>query len=70
MTQPLGTTPKFMAVFEQIFNGNSIVLKLFSCVSSKLSMPTKIDDYILMEFDFSALPNSSGSAFELSTTSL
>ena len=64
----MGNTPKFQAVFNQTYGGETTTLKLYSCVSSKLSMPTKIDDYIIPEIDFSAFANASGSVFELSMT--
>ena len=66
----MGTTPKFQAVFNQIYSGQSTTLKLFSCVSTKLSMPTKIDDYTIPEIDFSAFANSAGSVFELSMSAV
>jgi hypothetical protein len=65
----MGTTPRFEAVFTQTYNGNNLVLKLFQCVSSKLTMPTKIDDYVINEVDFMAFANAAGVVFELSTTS-
>ena len=62
----MGSTPKFMAVFEQSYGGNTTVLKLYSCVSTKLSLPTKIDDYTIPELDFSAFANGAGLVFDLS----
>ena len=61
----MGNTPKFQAVFTQIYGGQTTTLKLYSCVSSKLSLPTKIDDYTIPEIDFSAFSNASGNVFEL-----
>jgi len=65
----MGTTPRFEAVFAQSYNGNFLTLKLFQCVSSKLTMPTKIDDYVINEVDFQAFANAAGTVFELSTSS-
>ena len=61
----MGNTPKFQAVFTQSYGGQTTTLKLYSCVSSKLSMPTKIDDYVIPEIDFAAFANASGNVFEL-----
>lgn len=63
----MGTTPKFIAVFNQVYNGQQTTLKLFSAVANKLTLPTKIDDYVINEIDFMAYQNAAGSVFELST---
>lgn len=65
----MGTTPRFQAVFSQTYAGNTLTLKLFACTSSKLAIPTKIDDYVINEVDFMAFANAAGNVFELSTTS-
>lgn len=65
----MGITPKFAANFNNAYGGNSLNLQLFSCVSNKLSLPTKIDDYIIQEFDFMAYANAAGQTFSLSASS-
>ena len=62
----MGTTPKFQAVFQSIYEGHTINLTLFSCVSSKLTIPTKNDDYTIAELDFSAFANAGGQVFSMS----
>jgi hypothetical protein len=64
----MGATPRFEAVFTQNYGGNSTTLKLLACTSSKLTMPTKIDDYVINEIDFMAYANAAGNVFELSTS--
>lgn len=48
----MGLTPTFRAVFSQPFNGRQATFQLNSCVSSKLSFPTKQDDWTISEIDF------------------
>jgi hypothetical protein len=48
----LGTAPTFMAVFTNTFNGQQQTLTLNSCMSNKLSLATKLDDWTIPEFDF------------------
>jgi hypothetical protein len=68
-TNPLmGQAPRFMATFSESYENKNIVLTLYSCMSSKLSMPTKIDDYIIGEMDFEAYANAAGQVFQFSTT--
>ena len=62
----MGTTPKFQATFNNQYGGNGTTLVLYSCVASKLTFPTKIDDYVIQEFDFMAYANAAGQTFTLS----
>ena len=55
--QFMGTTPRFGLTLFQVFEGNQQVLELYNAVSAKLSYPTKIDDYVVTEMDFSAFAN-------------
>lgn len=58
--QLLGTTPTFQAVFYTTFQGQAISLKLNNCTSNKLSFQTKLEDFIMPEFDFSCFADASG----------
>ena len=70
MPNPLmGTTPRFQATFNQIYEGLTTTLILYSCVASKLTMATKVDDYIIPELDFMAFANAAQNVFELTTSS-
>jgi hypothetical protein len=74
--QLLGTTPVFKATFYQQISpfgiGGSAVnaplaLRLNACTSTKFSLPTKLDDWTITEFDFSAFADASGTIGYLST---
>ncbi len=58
--QLLGTTPTFQAVFYTTFQGQAISLKLNNCTSSKLSFHTKLEDFVMPEFDFSCFADAAG----------
>ncbi len=58
--QLLGTTPTFQALFYTTFQGQAISLKLNNCTSNKLSFQTKLEDFVLPEFDFSCFADASG----------
>jgi hypothetical protein len=58
--QLLGTTPTFQALFYTTFQSQAISLKLNNCTSNKLSFQTKLEDFILPEFDFSCFADASG----------
>lgn len=57
----MGKTPKFAVTLFQQYKGNQIVLVLNRCVSGRFNFPTRIDDYIIQDFDFSASADASGS---------
>ncbi|QBR70661.1 hypothetical protein CU048_04525 [Beijerinckiaceae bacterium] len=58
--QLLGTTPTFQAVFYTTFQGQAITLKLNNCTSNKLSFQTKLEDFVMPEFDFSCFADAAG----------
>jgi hypothetical protein len=56
----IGTTPTFQAVFYTTFQSQAVTLQLNNCVSSKLSFGTKLEDFVMPEFDFSCFADASG----------
>lgn len=58
--QLLGTTPTFQAQFFTTFQGQAVSLTLNNCTSSKLSFKTKLEDFVMPEFDFSCFADSAG----------
>ena len=65
--QLMGTTPVFKATFYTTYSGEGMALRLNACTATKLSMPTKIDDWTISEFDFTAFADASGTIGYLST---
>lgn len=63
--QPLGYIPTFKAELYAPYLGKSLVLTLPACVATKLSFPTKLDDFTIPEFDFSAFADSTGVVVDL-----
>lgn len=64
----MGTTPQFKVTLFQPFEGNQVVLVLNKCVSSRLTFPTRIDDYVIQDLDFSAFADAGGTVGQWSTT--
>ena len=60
INQLTGTTPTFAAQFYSTFQGQAVSLKLRNCTSSKLSFGTKIEDFVVPEFDFSCFADPTG----------
>ena len=65
--QLMGTTPTFKATFYTTYGGSGTALRLNACTANKLSIPTKIDDWTISEFDFMAFADASGTIGYLST---
>lgn len=68
----MGYTPTFIGTFYQsrATQGSSgqLTLRLNECVSSHLSIPSRIDDYAIPDFDYQAFSNGSNVVGTLSTT--
>jgi hypothetical protein len=62
--QLMGLTPTFKATFYTSKTTQGVpaglMLVLNACTASKLSLPTKTDDYEIQEFDFSAFADATG----------
>lgn len=65
MNMPLGYIPTFKAELFAPYSGKTLCLTLMSCVGTKLSFPTKLDDFMIPEFDFSAMADSAGKVMTL-----
>lgn len=64
--QLLGNAPQFIAVFTQTFNGKSLTWVLNACMSSKLGLTTKLEDFTIPSFDFQAFADASNEVGSIS----
>lgn len=53
----MGVAPTWQMVLTETFNNETFVLVLYSCTSSKLTFPFKLDDFTISELDFQAQAN-------------
>jgi hypothetical protein len=60
----MGQAPQFRADFFNQLGGNGLALTLYACVSNKLALQTKLDDFMIPELDFSAFADSSGNVLK------
>lgn len=61
MTNPLlGNTPTFGANLFTTFQNKPLTVSLPNCVSSKLAMATKLDDFLIPELDFDIFADVAG----------
>lgn len=58
--QLLGTTPSFTAQFYTTFQGTPVTLRLNNCTSSKMAFMTKLEDFVIPEFDFECFADAAG----------
>lgn len=58
--QLLGTTPTFQSNLYTTFQGVAMTLKIPNCTSSKLTFPTKLDDFVMPDFDFTIFADAAG----------
>lgn len=64
--QLLGTSPQFLVVLTEVFQSKKLTLTLNACMSSKLTLATRLEDFIIPDFDFSAFADSSDTIGKLS----
>ena len=55
-----GVQPTFTMIVQRQYNGVQESFKLWSCIASKLSLPTKMADWGITELDFSCFADSAG----------
>lgn len=56
---PMGYAPSFKCDLYLPYQGKSMILSMNNCISSKFSMATKLDDFLVPEFDFEAFADAS-----------
>lgn len=57
--QLLGNAPQFMMALTETFNGKQFTLTLNACMSSKLTLATKLEDFMIPQFEFQAFADAS-----------
>lgn len=55
---PMGYAPTFRCDLTESYNGKIVTFTLNSCISTKLGIASKLDDFWIPEFDFSAFSDS------------
>ncbi len=68
MNLPMGYAPTFQAEFSIPYQGKNFVIKLENCIASKLGFATKLDDFMIPEFDFSCFASSNGKVLTYALT--
>jgi hypothetical protein len=68
----MGYTPTFVGTFYQQRNTQGgtgqLTLRLNECVSNHLTIPSRLDDYALQDFDYNAFSSGAGSIGTISTS--
>ena len=64
--QLLGTSPQFLAVFTEVYRSKKMTIVLNACMSSKLTIATKLEDFTIPSFDFQAFADASDNIMTIS----
>ncbi|MBA3034814.1 MAG: hypothetical protein KKF85_03385 [Gammaproteobacteria bacterium] len=59
--ETMGYTPSFTLLLQNGYDGKNLVCKLNRCVSGKLSLPLKSDDFAIYDFEAEAFADAGGS---------
>jgi len=65
---PMGYAPSFRAAFLMPFQGKNLTLTLPNCIGSKLTIATKLDDFLIPDFDFEAFADAGGNVIQIGTS--
>jgi hypothetical protein len=68
--QLMGTQPVFKVVLNEVYLGKALTLELNQCISTKLSLDFKNEDWTIPEFDFGAFADSSNNVYTISLDDL
>ena len=68
--QLMGMQPVFKVVLNETYLGKSLTLELNQCISTKLSLDFKNEDWTIPEFDFGAFADASNNVYTLSLDDL
>lgn len=58
--ETMGYTPSFAMLLQNGYDGKNLVCKLNRCVSGKLSLPLKSDDFAIYDFEAEAFADAAG----------
>ena len=62
----LGQSLYFKIVWNGSYQGQQCTFELLRCIASKLTFATKLDDFTIPEFDFSAMADDAGNLYTVS----
>ena len=65
----MGSAPRFKGVFTEVYENNVVTLILNRCICPDMSLPTKIDDYVIQDISIEAFADASNNVFTLGMTS-
>lgn len=65
---PMGYAPSFKVDLMMPYNGKTVIFTLPNAISTKMSFATKLDDFMVPEFDFSGFADSSGNVVTYALT--
>ncbi len=61
-----GYAPVFQAALQGVFNNQVMAVQLYQCVSTKITIPTKMEDFMIQDFEFSCFVNAAGQLMTIS----
>lgn len=64
----IGTTPTFQLDYYTSFNqptAKPLVVRVFACISSKIALSFKLEDFMMPEYDFEFFANAAGNVMEI-----
>lgn len=63
---PIGNTPTFQIDFATVYAGSNYYVRMYACVSNKLSRQHKLVDFMMPEIDFGFFANAAQQVYQVS----
>lgn len=67
LSQPMGYSPSFAVDLLMNYQGQQLTVHLYNATSAKLNMQTKVDDFLIPQFDFDAFADTQNRIMDWST---
>lgn len=67
LSQPMGYSPSFAVDLLMSYQGKQLTVHLYNATSAKLNLQTKVDDFLIPQFDFDAFADTQNRILDWST---
>jgi hypothetical protein len=68
MNKAMGAAPSFRCDLSDGYLGGQTALSLYKCIATQLTFATKLDDFLIPDFNFSAFADSAGRVLDWGTS--
>jgi hypothetical protein len=68
LSQPMGYSPSFAVDLLMVYQGQNLAVHLYNATSAKLALQTKVEDFLIPQFDFECFADTQNRVLDWGTT--